>query len=600
MIDIILRLTAQDSASRTLNEVRRSATALEASVTKIGQNKSLSALEGQAKRYQASIESARRQTENLEKTLTQARNWGAGLAAAGASALLLSNKFAQAARDVEESENLVRQSFGANTEAINAWSEGLQKKLGITATEARRNAATFNLMFSSMGIASDKSLEMSKSLSMLAYDMSSIYNISFDEAFNKLSAGITGETEGLKRLGILIDEETIKQYAYANGIAVAGAQLTQQQKVMARYGAILAQTTAAQGDLERTINSSQNAHRRMEAAAERAYVKIGQGSAEAQKRIDMLTASVLATIGASDEAAKTTGWLLTTGAYAATAGGSMIALVAQVGMITMAFPALGAAGTSAFTAIGGAAAAAGTAIYAALAPILPLALAIAAVMGAITAGAVYLQKRAQSKAEGEGEATDREYYEQFGKKEHPGLSFEEWREKTGRTPGQMNAEDAGDPQAVQASIEKAQAQAAQFQAQAAATSSVGTTPAAAILSPQVATAAAPAKIIAPKAVLGSLSASGGISGAATVAQTAGRAASRQSAGRVGLMQLLGGASTTAPTGAPATGGGGNVLEVMAQTQQMVNAAGQTVLKIIVPDVVISDGGFRQAARGYAR
>jgi hypothetical protein len=109
-----------------------------------------------------------------------------------------------------------------------------------------------------MGVAGDNALKMSKGVSVLAEDMASFYNLDSAEAFNKLRAGLTGETEPLKALGILVDENTIKQYAYSEGIAETGAELTNEQKVLARYVAILKQTGNAQGDLARTMDSPAN------------------------------------------------------------------------------------------------------------------------------------------------------------------------------------------------------------------------------------------------------------------------------------------------------------------------------------------------------
>lgn len=107
-------------------------------------------------------------------------------------------------------------------------------------------------MTKSMGIAGDTAYDLSTSLVLLAQDMASFYNMDTEEAFVKLRAGITGETEPLKALGILVDENTVSQYAYQNGLAETGEELTQQQKVLARYYAILDQTSTAQGDLART------------------------------------------------------------------------------------------------------------------------------------------------------------------------------------------------------------------------------------------------------------------------------------------------------------------------------------------------------------
>jgi hypothetical protein len=127
-----------------------------------------------------------------------------------------------------------------------------------------------------MGLGKQQAYDMATSMTKLAYDMSSFYNLPVEEAFEKLSAGITGETEPLKRLGILVDENTVKQYAYANGIAKQGKELTQQQKIQARYGAIMKQTSKAQGDLARTIDSPVNQLRKMNTQLDMAKIALGQ------------------------------------------------------------------------------------------------------------------------------------------------------------------------------------------------------------------------------------------------------------------------------------------------------------------------------------
>jgi hypothetical protein len=88
--------------------------------------------------------------------------------------------------------------------------------------------------------------------------MASFYNLNPKEAFEKLRSGISGEVEPLRQLGILLDEETVKQVAYTTGVARMGQELTQQQKVHARYAAILQQTSLAQGDMARTLDSPAN------------------------------------------------------------------------------------------------------------------------------------------------------------------------------------------------------------------------------------------------------------------------------------------------------------------------------------------------------
>lgn len=134
----------------------------------------------------------------------------------------------------------------------------MQNTLGLNGYAIRENVATLYNMTQSMGLASSEALNLSKDMTLLAEDMASFYNISSEEAFTKIRTGLTGETEPLKALGILVDDATIKQYAYANGIAKTGSELSNTEKVMARYIAIQQQTATASGDLARTLNSPAN------------------------------------------------------------------------------------------------------------------------------------------------------------------------------------------------------------------------------------------------------------------------------------------------------------------------------------------------------
>ena len=164
----------------------------------------------------------------------------------------------QSGMDAIESDSLFETSLGENADAVRSWSDEVSNTLGLSAVAMRKNTGVIYNMTSSMGVAEENALKMSKGISLLSEDMASFYNLDSAEAFNKLRAGLTGETEPLKALGILVDENTVKQVAYSEGIAQNGAELTQQQKVLARYVAILRQTGNAQGDLARTINSPSN------------------------------------------------------------------------------------------------------------------------------------------------------------------------------------------------------------------------------------------------------------------------------------------------------------------------------------------------------
>ena len=202
------------------------------------------------------------------------------------------------ANNAVESENLFKESMKGMSGAARDWSDQLSNSLGLNAYAVRKNVGTLNVMFKSMGMGTEKSYEMATALTELAEDMASFYNLSSADAFTKLSAGMTGETEPLKRLGILVDENTIKQYALANGIASGTGALSQQEKVLARYGAIMQQTAAAQGDLARTIDSPANQLRVLQNTANMAGISLGRA-------MQTIQAAAMPTLNALAKAALT-------------------------------------------------------------------------------------------------------------------------------------------------------------------------------------------------------------------------------------------------------------------------------------------------------
>ena len=180
------------------------------------------------------------------------------------------------AMDAVESENLFEVAMGSMADDARAWSEEISGVLGLNAYSVRQSVATYNAMLTSMGLTEQESLKFSESLTELAYDMASFYNLSPEEAFEKLKSGITGEAEPLKALGILVNDTTIKNYAYTHSIAEQGEELTEAQKVQARYGAIMEATANAQGDLARTMDSPTNQLRIMQEQVTQIAIQFGQ------------------------------------------------------------------------------------------------------------------------------------------------------------------------------------------------------------------------------------------------------------------------------------------------------------------------------------
>jgi len=225
------------------------------------------------KKAQENIDKASERLDSFGKGALKA---GAGLTAAVTLPLVAIGKSSlEAAMNAVESENLFSVAFGDMSDAARDWSKQLSAAVGSNEFELRKNAATLFSMTSSMGLAKQAAFDMSTGVTALAGDMASFFNLSPDVAFEKIRSGLVGQTEPLRALGILVDDATIKQVAYATGIAQVGAELTQQEKVQARYQAILQQTANAQGDLARTLDSPTNQLRVMGEQMEQLKTELG-------------------------------------------------------------------------------------------------------------------------------------------------------------------------------------------------------------------------------------------------------------------------------------------------------------------------------------
>lgn len=164
-----------------------------------------------------------------------------------------------------EDLNLFTASMGEYAEEAQNYAEAVSEALGIDPGEFMRNQGVFNTIISGFGVASDKAYLMSKNLTQLGYDISSFFNISFEDAMQKLQSGISGELEPLRRLGYDLSVARLQEEALALGIEKKVSAMTQAEKSQLRYYAIMTQVTTAQGDMARTLNAPANQLRVLQA-----------------------------------------------------------------------------------------------------------------------------------------------------------------------------------------------------------------------------------------------------------------------------------------------------------------------------------------------
>jgi hypothetical protein len=165
------------------------------------------------------------------------------------------------ASGVQEAMNKVNVVFDQSAEAILDWSRTSATSLGQSRQQALEAAGAFGNLFTAMGLTSEESATMSMDLVTLASDLASFNNIDPTEALEKLRSGLVGETEPLRSVGVLLNEAAVQAKAMELGLVGVDGELTEAQKVQARYAIILDQTSAAQGDFSRTSTDAANATR---------------------------------------------------------------------------------------------------------------------------------------------------------------------------------------------------------------------------------------------------------------------------------------------------------------------------------------------------
>ena len=181
-----------------------------------------------------------------------------------------------AASDLRESMNKVDVVFGDSAAQIQKWAETSATAFGQSKQQALEATGTFGNLFTSMGIGVDKSTEMSMSLVELASDLASFNNIDPTIALEKLRAGLVGEVEPLRTLGVNLSATATKAKALEMGLADSAEALTPAMLAQARYALILEQTANAQGDFARTSKDLANATRIAKAQFADARAELGQ------------------------------------------------------------------------------------------------------------------------------------------------------------------------------------------------------------------------------------------------------------------------------------------------------------------------------------
>ena len=171
---------------------------------------------------------------------------------------LVMNKAINMASALEEVQNVVDVAFGSMSDEVEAFAKTAIKSYGMSELSAKKMASTFMAMSNGMGIVAKDGKNMSLQLTALAGDMASFYNVEQSVAQTALSSVFTGETESLKRFGIVLTEANLQAFALSQGIKKNYSAMSQAEKVILRYNYVLKATAQAQGDFARTSGSWAN------------------------------------------------------------------------------------------------------------------------------------------------------------------------------------------------------------------------------------------------------------------------------------------------------------------------------------------------------
>lgn len=179
--------------------------------------------------------------------------------------------------DLAEVQNVVDVTFGSMSEKVNEWAKAAMESYGLSEKVAKEYMGQFGAMSKAFGNTEQMAYDQAAALTGLAGDVASFYNMTTDEAFSKLKAVYTGETEGLKSLGVVMTQTALEEYAVQQGIGKTISAMSEQEKVALRLSFVQDKLAGASGDFARTADGWANQTRVLSLRFDALKASIGQG-----------------------------------------------------------------------------------------------------------------------------------------------------------------------------------------------------------------------------------------------------------------------------------------------------------------------------------
>lgn len=257
-----LKATDLDSFASSCQKISAALTPLASQLDKVGNAfaklpPQLSKVVTQANRVTAANEKQRKSYLSLSHQMNGFMRNMAKLVSLKAVAEYLGNAVAKF-NDFYEATDLFHNAMGNLSGEADTLISKMQGLLGVDPTKAMTYMATIQSLGTSFGLASDKAYVLSKNLTQLAYDEGSYWNKDVAETFTAMSSAISGEIEPIRRLGIDLTQARLQQELLALGFNKQVSSLSQADKAVLRYIAIMKQTANVQGNLAQTIQSPAN------------------------------------------------------------------------------------------------------------------------------------------------------------------------------------------------------------------------------------------------------------------------------------------------------------------------------------------------------
>lgn len=257
-----LKTTDLDSFASSCQKISAALAPLASQLDKVGNAfaklpPQLSKVVTQANRVTAANEKQRKSYLSLSNQMNGFMRNMAKLVSLKAIAEYLGNAVAKF-NDFYEATDLFHNAMGNLSGEADTLISKMQGLLGVDPTKAMTYMATIQSLGTSFGLTSDKAYVLSKNLTQLAYDEGSYWNKNVAETFTAMSSAISGEIEPIRRLGVDLSQARLQQELLALGFNKQVSSLSQADKAVLRYIAIMKQTANVQGNLAQTIQSPAN------------------------------------------------------------------------------------------------------------------------------------------------------------------------------------------------------------------------------------------------------------------------------------------------------------------------------------------------------